>query len=175
MKWKWFHDLVNNTATWFWKNWQYAGLLLALFVPGIGLAIYLTGIFVRYWGDVKNVINAVIESVKRLFNWFKSLFNLNASKKGGFMGALGNALRLSPVHSLFMQQEKQLVYLELVVSLVVGQLWLVSMVQRLCIYLWEHTSDLFHMLAVYSMHHQQAVDLLQCNLCLNTGYSKKSL
>jgi hypothetical protein len=87
-RWKPFRDLVNETATWFWKNWQYAGLLFAFLIPGLGLSVYLIGLVVKNWNAVKSAVDAVVGAVRTLFNWILKLFNINI--KHGVSGILGS-------------------------------------------------------------------------------------
>ena len=85
-KWKWFHDLVVDTATWFYKHWLWAGLMFAALAP----ELYVLVLAVKYWNDIKDALNAVVNAAKAVFHWFSNIFSLHASKGHGLMSLLGN-------------------------------------------------------------------------------------
>jgi len=106
-KWKAFRDLVNETATWFWKNWQWAGLLFAVLIPGLGPVIYFTGIIIKNWTTVKNIFNDIVNILREMWNWFSRITGITGGKVKNFahgiatnlLNTAANMLGLGPIIS----------------------------------------------------------------------------
>jgi hypothetical protein len=77
-KWKAFHDLVNNTATWLWQHWPYVAVVLATVLGPIALMIAVVGTAIKYWKQLLDIINAVVDGLK----WVANLMH----KIGSFFG-----------------------------------------------------------------------------------------
>lgn len=69
-KWKAFHDIVNDTAKWIWKNWIFMMGFISL-LPGIGPGIALLGAVVRYWKSIYTWANAAANAMRNAFSWTK--------------------------------------------------------------------------------------------------------
>jgi len=64
-KWKWFHDIVNDTAKWLWKNYWVLALIVGL-IPGLGPMVSVAIIIAKNWKTVAKVIEDV-------YNWLKKI------------------------------------------------------------------------------------------------------
>ncbi|HEY1248429.1 MAG TPA: tape measure protein, partial [Nitrososphaera sp.] len=83
-RWKFFHDLVNKTAEYFWKNWKWAGLLMMLIIPGLGIWIYLVGLLIKNWDKFRGVIMSVYHALTLVWNVIKKIW-------GGVKHGIGKA------------------------------------------------------------------------------------
>ena len=99
-KWKPFRDLVNQTATWIWKNWTYMGLFF-------GLAIYAIGMIIKHWDGITGAISDSIKMLERFYNWLMKIANLgghHSIKKFLKNTALGTFSTLDPIGLAFMAE-----------------------------------------------------------------------
>ena len=64
-KWKWFHDIVNDTAKWLWKNYGIVALIVAL-IPGLGPMVSVAIIIAKNWKTVWGVIMDVYNALKKI-------------------------------------------------------------------------------------------------------------
>jgi len=96
-KWKAFHDLVNRTASFMWKNWAWVGPLLMATGP-IGWMVGAVGLIVKYWSQIVGFMKQVYElavkivdiitkpwqsTAKGIFGFVKSAAGI-AGKIGGY-------------------------------------------------------------------------------------------
>jgi hypothetical protein len=72
--WKGFRDTLIDAAKWIWKNWYWMGLLLNLLIPGI----YIIGLLVKRWKDLKKAIEAVVGVVKKGWHWISKVAGVAA-------------------------------------------------------------------------------------------------
>jgi hypothetical protein len=81
-RWKLFHDAVNNTAKYLWKNWFYVALIVSLLFPLIQPVILIA----KYWKTISGWIQSA-------YNWAKKLWDVFATPVravGGFFGRIGH-------------------------------------------------------------------------------------
>jgi hypothetical protein len=51
-KWKWFHDLVNDTAQFLWRHWTWVAIALAAIMGPLGILIGGIGLLIKHWHEV---------------------------------------------------------------------------------------------------------------------------
>jgi hypothetical protein len=85
-KWQWFHDLVNRSARFIKKYWEF----FILGIPLFGEMILVIVKLVKYWGTFSNVLGTVAGWLKSVVGWIKQI----PSKIPG-LGALIHAFRVT--------------------------------------------------------------------------------
>jgi hypothetical protein len=68
-KWQWFHDLVNRSARFVKKYWEY----FLIGIPVIGWTIFALAEMVKHWHDFAHVLGIVVGWLKRMYDWVKKL------------------------------------------------------------------------------------------------------
>jgi len=71
-KWKWFHNLVNNTAKWIWKHWKLVAGILFVIAGPLGLMIALSLVIAKNWKLIWGWIQKVWNLMKDAVNWIKN-------------------------------------------------------------------------------------------------------
>ena len=74
-KWKWFHDLVNRTATWLWKHWVVLTALLLVMFGAMALIPVIIIAIIKNWNTFKGYVNDVYKIVLDVVDVFKSIWN----------------------------------------------------------------------------------------------------
>jgi hypothetical protein len=84
MRWKAFHDLVNNTARYLWQNWKYVAMILIVLGGPIGLMIGETGTIAKYW-------NTIVGYLKAVYNWIVKIWEVMGRPFKGWFSAVAHA------------------------------------------------------------------------------------
>src|SRR5215471_124892 len=79
-RWRWFHDLVNNTAKFLWENWKWVALFLALGGGPLGWTVAVVGSLVKYWRQVW-------EAIKASYEWFAKYWGIAKKVAHPFIAA----------------------------------------------------------------------------------------
>jgi|SRR5215471_1504719 len=102
-KWKWFHDIVNDTAKWLWKNYWVLALIVGL-IPGLGPMVSVAIIIAKNWGKVVGVLKDIYRWMKKIvdyaigpFKWFANLFGSGSTGPNPAQAANPFALKPNPL------------------------------------------------------------------------------
>jgi hypothetical protein len=68
-KWQWFHDLVNRSARFVKKYWEF----FVLGIPIIGQMVFFVVLMVKHFHDFAHVLGIVVGWLKRMYDWVKKL------------------------------------------------------------------------------------------------------
>lgn len=91
LKWKPFHDLVNNTAKFLWQNWKWVALFLVIMTGPIAATIIIVGFLVKYWGQVSDAIKSAVGWLGKFWGIMKKVGHPFAAA-GRFIGHAAGAV-----------------------------------------------------------------------------------
>jgi tape measure domain-containing protein len=72
-RWKWFHNLVNNTFDWIMKHWKLAIVLLTLFGGPIGLIVAGILLIYKTWKRVYDLLKKIWDIMQKIAHPLKAL------------------------------------------------------------------------------------------------------
>jgi tape measure domain-containing protein len=78
-KWKWFHNLVNNTMGWIWKHWKMVAAILLFISPIFAILLVAARLLADHWRDLWNILNkswsALVSASKYLSGIFQGVYH----------------------------------------------------------------------------------------------------
>jgi len=73
-KWKWFHDLVNRTFTWIWKNWKLVSAILVFILPQFAILLIVSRLLYDHWRDLWGLLKQTWSIIIGVGKWISDAF-----------------------------------------------------------------------------------------------------